>query len=185
MSPSMPNQTLESVPVLTALSRGPCPSFWLLAARYLDEYLEKIARAIEDLDDQDIWWRPSPDTNSIGNLMLHLAGNLGLWIGHGLGGGTSQRDRSGEFAADHTVTGAEAFQLLRSAVARCCRILEVSEGRDLGSPLAIQGYRTDVLGALFHAVEHMSYHAGQILWVAKLRRGPNHGLELYPQHAGE
>lgn len=178
-------RTTHAKPLRTALSRGPCPSFWHLSARYLDEYLEKITRAIDGLSDQDIWWRPAEDSNSIGNLLLHLSGNLSLWIGHGLGGGSARRDRTGELAADRSITGAEALALLRTAVARCCRLLEAHADDDLDAPAFVQGYRVDRRGALFHAVEHMSYHTGQIVWIAKMRRGPGHGFELYPQHAGE
>ena len=85
---------MTTEPVRTALSHGPCPSFPKLAARYLEEYLEKIRRAVDLLDDDQVWWRPAPDSNSIGNLLLHLAGNLSLWLRAGLGGDAFERDRA-------------------------------------------------------------------------------------------
>jgi uncharacterized damage-inducible protein DinB len=172
-------------PVRTALSRGPCPSFPLLASRYLEEYLEKIRRGLELLDEEGVWWRPAAGTNSAGNLVLHLCGNLSLWIGEGVGGEPYDRDRAGELAADRSHTKEELLERLAVVVDRCRRILTALDGEPLDRRIDVQGYEVDVLGAVFHAVEHMSYHTGQILWLAKARAGEGHGLELYPQHAGE
>ena len=171
--------------VRTALSRGPCPSFPRLAARHLEEYLEKIRRAVEPLDFDQVWWRPAADSNSIGNLLLHLAGNLSLWLRAGLGGDPYERDRAAEFAADRSHDAGEMMRDLAAVVARCREILEALDGEPLDRPVEVQGYRSDVLGVAFHAVEHMSYHTGQILTLAKQLRGAGHGLEFYPQHRGE
>ena len=169
----------------TAISRGPCPSFPRLAARYLEEYLEKIGRAVEPLDFDQVWWRPAPDSNSIGNLLLHLAGNLSLWIRAGLGGDAFTRDRAGEFAADRSHDADEMLTQLGAVIGRCREILEALDGQPLDRPVEVQTYRSDVLGVVFHAVEHMSYHTGQILTLAKQLRGAGHGIEFYPQHRGE
>ncbi len=172
-------------PARTALSRGPGSAFPELAARYLDEYMEKITRAVTLLDEDQIWWRPAAKTNSIGNLLLHLSGNLRLWLVQGLGGDTFTRDRAAEFAADRTQTGEALLANLSTVVARCRNVLESLEGQPLDRVVAVQTYQADVLGIVFHAVEHMSYHTGQILFIAKQVRGADHGLEFYPQHSGE
>lgn len=176
---------MNAEPVRTAISRGPCPSFPRLAARYLEEYLEKIRRAVELLDDEQVWWRPAPESNSIGNLLLHLAGNLSMWLRAGLGGDAFRRDRSAEFAADRSHGAGEMMRELTAVVARCREVLEALDGKPLDRPVDVQGYRSDVLGVAFHAVEHMSYHTGQILTLAKQLRGAGHGIEFYPQHRGE
>lgn len=176
---------MTTEPVRTALSHGPCPSFPKLAARYLEEYLEKIRRAVDLLDDDQVWWRPAPDSNSIGNLLLHLAGNLSLWLRAGLGGDAFERDRAGEFAADRTHGSEELMRRLSTVVARCREVLDGLDGEALDRPVEVQGYRSDVLGVVFHAVEHMSYHSGQILTLAKQLRGAGHGIEFYPRHRGE
>ncbi len=176
---------MSDTPIPTALSQGPCPSFWILASRYLGENLEKICRATATLDDAGIWWRPAAGTNSAGNLMLHLAGNLSLWIGQGIGGEAFDRDRAAEFAAEGGHSGEDLRSRLAAVVGRCREILEAREGEPLERRFEIQGYDTDVLGAVFHVVEHMSYHTGQILWLVKARRGEGHGIEFYPRHGGE
>lgn len=176
---------MSTEPVRTAISRGPCPSFPELAARYLEEYLEKIRRTVELLDFEQVWWRPAPDANSIGNLLLHLAGNLSLWIRVSVGGAVYQRHRSAEFAADRSHDAEEMLGDLETVVGRCLEILRALDEETLASEVEVQGYHCDVLGAVFHAVEHMGYHTGQILILAKHLRGADHGIEFYPQHRGE
>ena len=172
-------------PVATAVSLGPGAALPELACRYLAEYLEKIRRAVAALDDDQIWWRPAANTNAIGNLLLHLAGNLSLWIAKSLGGDDFERDRSGEFAADRSHDGDEMIERLTAVVTRCCQVLEGLREEPLDRIVEVQTYRADTLGIIVHAVEHMAYHTGQILFIAKQVRGADHGIEFYPQHREE
>ncbi len=176
---------MNTKPARTAISRGPCPSVPKLSARYLEEYMEKIRRAVDTLDYDQLWWRPASDSNSVGNLLLHLAGNLSLWIRASLGGDAFVRDRSAEFAANRSHDADELLERLSGVVARCREILEGLDGEALDREVEVQGYHCDVLGVIFHAVEHMGYHTGQILFIAKQLRGGGHGIEFYPQHRGE
>lgn len=169
----------------TALSRGPAGSLPELAARYLEEYLDKIRLAVERLSEDQIWWRPAPGTNSAGNLILHLCGNLSLWLLAGVGGRPFERHRAEELSADRTHGKAELLARLEEVVAACRGVLAAVEPADLERPAAIQGYETELLDAVFHAVEHMSYHTGQIVWIAKELGAGKEPLEFYPRHRGE
>src|SRR4029453_717566 len=80
------------------------------------EYLPKIERCLEQLDDNQIWWRPNPQSNSIGNLVLHLCGNARQWIVCGLGGENDQRQRDTEFAQRDVIERHKLLELLRSTV---------------------------------------------------------------------
>ena len=172
-------------PVTTALSQGPCPSLPRLGARYLGEYLDKIRHAVHQLDEARVWRRPEAGVNSIGNLLLHLKGNLSLWIGQGLGGRVYERDRAGEFLADGSHGRGELFEALAETVAHCQWVLEQEDSERLAETVEVQGYTSDRMGVIFHAVEHMSYHTGQILTLTKQLLGPHHGIEFYPQHGDE
>ena len=173
-------------PIATALSRGPAPSFPELAARYLEEYLAKIAFVMERLPAERLWWRPAPETNSAGNLLLHLCGNLSLWLLANVGGEPFVRDRAGEFAATGGADAGELRGRLADVVGRCAALLRRLDEADLSRPLRVQGYDTDVLGVVFHAVEHMSYHTGQVLFLLKQSLAPDtERVELYPQHRRE
>ncbi len=169
----------------TALSQGRAASLPELAARYLDEYREKIELAIEHLGEEDLWWRPNERSNSIGNLILHLEGNLSLWVLAGLGKGSYERDRAGEFEARERIGRQDLLLRLSRLISSAREVIGRLEEEDLYREVEIQGYEVDGLGALMHAVEHMSYHTGQIVWIAKQLRGSDRPLEFYPQHRGE
>lgn len=146
--------------------------------RLRDEYLPKIAHVVTLLDADDLWWRPNRNSNSIGNLLLHLDGNLRQWIVHGVGGAPDVRDRDAEFAARRGVTGRALVQRLRRTVLEADEVLAGLSAGDLQARRRIQGYDVTVLQAVYHVVEHFSGHTGQILYAAKLRSGRD--LDLYP-----
>jgi uncharacterized damage-inducible protein DinB len=149
---------------------------------YWSEYLGKIAAAVEPLTEEQVWWRPNERSNSVGNLLAHLVGNLSQWVLAGLAGEPYERHRDAEFAARGGAAKAELLDRLRSTVERCRAGVARLSADDLGRRRRIQGDEMDGYHALFHTVEHMSYHAGQIVLLAKL-----HGaaLDFYPQHRGE
>lgn len=156
-----------------------------LAGLYLSEYLDKIELATADLDEEQLWARSGPGTNSIANLILHLCGNLSLWVLASLGGENYVRDRAGEFTADGTHTKAELLRMLRHVVGRCRKTVAVLDGEALERRLEVQGYTTDGRGIVLHAVEHMSYHTGQIVLMAKAMLADRGSFEFYPHHRAE
>jgi uncharacterized damage-inducible protein DinB len=155
------------------------------AVRYLAEYLSKIERATEGLGPDQIWWRANERSNSIANLLLHLDGNLNQWVVTGLLGEPTTRRRSAEFEARAGGSRDELLGRLARTVERCrSGIVELSD-EDLAAVRRIQTYEVDGYAALFHAVEHMSYHTGQIVLLAKQLLPPTRVIEFYPQHRGE
>ncbi|MEO8198849.1 MAG: DinB family protein [Thermoanaerobaculia bacterium] len=158
------------------------------AEHYWAEYLGKIEQAVAPLSDDALWWR-GPDanaaSNSIANLLAHLHGNLSQWVLAGLGGQPFERHRSEEFVArpgPGAATKAELVEMLQRTVGHCRETIRgLSEG-ELARVRKIQKYELDGYRALFHTVEHMSYHTGQIVLLAKLQ---GVGLDFYPQHKGE
>ncbi|HEX6160895.1 MAG TPA: DinB family protein [Thermoanaerobaculia bacterium] len=51
-----------------------------LRSRITGVFPSQIRSAIDSLSDEQIWWRPNEESNSIGNLMLHLAGSVQLYL---------------------------------------------------------------------------------------------------------
>ena len=153
--------------------------------RFLELYARKIRECLTRLDEEQVWWRPHEAANSIGNLILHVHGNLSLWILKSLGGIAYERHRSEEFRADHTLSRDSLLKLLEDAVSACGRVLAELDETGLDRPLHIQRYDTNVRGAVLHAVEHMSYHTGQVVFVTKQLLGADHGIEFYPIHKDE
>lgn len=156
-----------------------------LADRYFGEYLSKIERATAGLGGDALWRRANEQSNAIGNLLLHLNGNLSQWVLGGLFDEPVERHRSAEFAARSGPARAELVAALAATVERCRRGLPRLDAAELARVRPIQGYEVDGFGALFHAVEHMSYHTGQIVLLAKAHLAPEAAFEFYPQHRGE
>lgn len=156
-----------------------------LSSHYLGQYLQRITFCTGLLTEDEIWWRPRAGSNAVGNLLLHLAGNLSMWVLSGLGGQAFVRNRTAEFTADRTANKAEMLARLTDVVARCREVVAGLDAAALAAPRSIQGYDTDGFGALYHAVEHMSYHTGQILLITKQLAGDRTEIEFYPQHRGE
>jgi uncharacterized damage-inducible protein DinB len=123
-----------------------------------------------------IWARGGGNENAIGNLVLHLCGNVRQWIVSGVGGRPDLRERDAEFAAGEGLSGGELAARLRSTVGEAGAVLAgLPEGR-LGEPVIIQGYPVTVLEAIFHVVEHFSMHTGQILFASKQLTGADLGF---------
>ena len=132
------------------------------------EYPAKIRLAVSDLPRQIVWWRQNEESNSIGNLLIHLAGNIRQWVVTGIGGIEGNRDRAAEFAARDGPEVSELLALLESAVRDADAVLATLTPSDIDRELIIQGRKTTVLAALYHVVEHFSMHKGQILVIVKM-----------------
>jgi len=135
-----------------------------------DHFLPKLLQCIEDMSDEDLWWRPNEESNSAGNLILHLCGNLREWILNAIGGGAFPRDRDAEFAARAPVPKAELLSEIRATVVDVDGVLAALPPDTLLKRFRIQGDTTSRLQAIYHVVEHFSYHLGQILFIYKLRK---------------
>jgi hypothetical protein len=147
------------------------------SADYLrGEYMPKIDLAIAPLTVDQLWWRPNEASNSIGNLMLHLEGNVRQWICGGVAGQNVVRDRPSEFSTRGDVDGAELSRRLTQTVAEAARIIEHLAGDQLAEPRSIQGFETTVFGAVYHVVEHFAMHTGQIILLAKAQTGADAGF---------
>ncbi|MEZ4701546.1 MAG: DinB family protein [Rhodothermales bacterium] len=141
-----------------------------------DDFLPKIERAVALIDEETIWWRPNPASNSIGNLMLHLAGNVRQWIVSGIAGAANTRQRQLEFDTQGPMPAVELLTRLRHAVAEACGVLSRLEPDTLSESRQIQGNDVSVMEAIYHVVEHFSMHTGQILYIVKLRTGEPFGF---------
>lgn len=148
-----------------------------------DQYLPKIDRCLERLTDEQIWWRSSPDANTVGNLILHLCGNARQWIISGLGGKDDQRHRQSEFDERGPVPGAQLNKLLRQTVAEVDAVLADFDSTRLLNQFSIQGTQSTALSAIFHVTEHFSMHTGQIIVLTKLLAGVD--LAFYDFSSGK
>jgi uncharacterized damage-inducible protein DinB len=131
------------------------------------EYRIKLRAAVESLPEGALWWRANEESNSVGNLLLHLTGNVRQWIVSGVGGAPDNRYRAAEFDAR---AGADAVTLLSALDAvldEADAVLARLTAADLASTRTIQGRTESVLEVVYHVVEHFSGHVGQIVLIAK------------------
>jgi len=139
-----------------------------LSRRYLREYLTKIRLVVSVLDERVVWARPNEGSNSIGNLMLHLAGNARQWIVSGVGGARDVRDRQSEFDQRTPVSITMLIDRLEQTISDVDRVLASLTTADLQTRRVIQANDVSVLEAVYHVVEHFALHAGQIILVSKI-----------------
>ena len=131
------------------------------------DYPAKIQRCLDVLPAEALWRRDDESENSVGNLLLHLAGNVRQWIVAGVGGGADTRVRSAEFSARSGDTAAVLMQRLRETLAEVDTVLATLDADRLAEARHIQGRDVKVLDAVYHVVEHFSMHTGQIILLTK------------------
>ena len=135
------------------------------------DYVPKIERCLDGLSDDDIWWRPNEASNSIGNLVLHLCGNVTMWIIGGVGALPFERNRQREFDERRSMPAEELRSRLRGVVQQADEVIGSVRSDELLSRRQIQGYDVTVLEAIYHVVEHFGMHTGQIIMLRKARMG--------------
>lgn len=150
------------------------------APRLLGEYFGKVETCVGLLSAEQLWWRPNPRCTSVANILLHLCGNLSQWVLAGLGGATFERHRREEFAAVEGADGAALLSRLREVVAACRNLARTLSEEDLRREFVIQGYTRTGFGVLLHAVEHMAYHTGQVVYITKQLLGDQAEIDFYP-----
>ena len=146
------------------------PEFFISRSRYwlVKEYPIKIRRCVEVLPPSAVWARANATSNSIGNLLVHLAGNVTEWILGGIGAQTINRNRAEEFARQQGQDGRKLLDDLERVLEKADSVLAKLNADDLDRPLVIQARETTVLGAVYHVVEHFSMHTGQIILLTKI-----------------
>ncbi len=142
--------------------------FLNFSAGKLAQLMDRIEFCVQKLTPEQIWRRGSESENAIGNLLMHLNGNIRQWILCGIAGQPDRRDRDGEFNARGGAGSAELVAGLRSTVEEVIAAIRALPPERLVERQETQGYETTVLGAIYHVVEHFSGHTFQIILLTKM-----------------
>ncbi len=132
-----------------------------------NQHWPRLKACVEPMTVAQIWWRPNEASNSVGNLVLHLNGNVTQWIVNSFNNGEDKRDRPAEFAAEGGLTAAELLSRLGATMTEVAKVLDRITVDELLAPYEIQGYKTCGLDAIYHVVDHFGLHFGQIAYITK------------------
>jgi len=159
--------------------------FLTFSADKLTQLMGRIDSCVKKLTPEQIWMRADANQNAVGNLLMHLNGNVRQWILHGVGGQPDVRDRDAEFAAKDGAVANELLSRLRSTVEETAGLLRTLPAARLMERVDTQGYDCTVLAAIYHVVEHFAGHTFQIIYATKLSTGEDLGFYAHLSGAVE
>lgn len=144
--------------------------------KLLDQYWPRLLKAVEPLSDAQIWWRPNQSSNSIGNLILHLNGNVWQWLVASFNRLEDRRDRPSEFSATGDLSAGDLLARLGQTLDEAAKVLARLTPQQLLATWQIQGYTVRGLEAVYQVVEHFGLHYGQIVYITKIEQGRDLGF---------
>ncbi len=127
----------------------------------------RVKECVGALTDEQVWWRPNPASNSIGNLLLHLDGNMRQWIVSSFNKIDDKRNRPAEFAAKDGLSAAELLARFGATLDEAGEVLDRLTVEELLAPYEIQGYHVRGIDAVYQVVAHVALHYGQIVYITK------------------
>ena len=150
--------------------------FLRASGKKLEQLSSRIRDCLAKLSTDEIWARGHENENAIGNLVLHLNGNVRQWIISGVGGAPDTRTRDAEFAARGGIEIGELRERLESTVREAIAAIGKVTPERMTERVTIQKYDVTVMEAIFHVVEHFAQHTGQIIFVTKMLTGEDLGF---------
>jgi hypothetical protein len=151
------------------------------AGAELEAAVGTIRHCLEQLSEEQVWWRPAEEMNSIANLILHLCGNLRQWIVSGIGGAEDVRNRPAEFSERGPIPKSELLEQLAGTVAEAKGTLLDASAANLLQPRRIQSFETNGVGAVFHSVSHFRGHTQEIVHLTRVQLGPAYRYAFVPK----
>ncbi|CAM4416601.1 DinB family protein [Zobellia nedashkovskayae] len=142
----------------------------------IDESTRMNRISVTQLSEEELWKRPNESLNSIGNLILHLCGNITQYVISSLGENEDKRDRDLEFSAKEIYSKEELVEKLTETVEIAKRIINDASVEQLVRKRKVQGFYFSGIGVVLHAVEHYSYHTGQIAFYTKQLKNQDLGF---------
>jgi hypothetical protein len=149
--------------------------FLAFSADKLVELTGRMEICVRKLTPEQVWLRASENDNAIGNLLLHLNGNVRQWILHGVGGQPDRRDRDSEFLARDGDPEALTASL-HATIEEAAALIRALPAERLPERILPQNYDVSVMEAVYHVVEHFSGHAFQIFLLTKMFTGGDLGF---------
>lgn len=150
------------------------------AAKELASALVRIQHCVNQLTVDQVWWRPDPSMNSIGNLILHLCGNVRQWIVAGIGGAEDVRNRPAEFSERGPRSKEELLNRISTIVDEAKAVLHGLTAQRLLELRRIQGSEITALAAMFNSVPHFRGHTQEIIHMTRTLLGDAYRVAWAP-----
>jgi uncharacterized damage-inducible protein DinB len=144
--------------------------------KLLAEWWPRLQTTVSPLSEEQLWWRPNDASNSIGNLLLHLNGNVRQWMVASFNRQEDRRDRPSEFGEKSGGSAGDVLAKLGATMDEAGAVLSRLSEEDLLRPMEIQGYHVTGLDAVYQVVEHFGLHYGQIVYILKTLEGKDLGF---------
>jgi len=147
---------------------------------FLNLNLPRLEKCLNQLTEEEVWVKPNAETNSIGNLILHLCGNITQYIHHSLGHEKDERERDLEFSTEGGFSKKELLEKIKEVTKKAIHIIENCSEEELLRTRLVQGFSYTGIGIIIHVTEHYSYHIGQIAFWTKFMKEKD--LGFYADH---
>ena len=128
----------------------------------------QIRECIEQLDEDQLWWRPNEQANSVGNLALHLSGSMRHYLSRSIGGIPYERNRQAEFSERGPLPKDQVIAIFDETIEQAKTSLDSFDTSRFLSPTEEPGYYYTLFEQLVGIAIHMATHAGQIVYVTKM-----------------
>ncbi len=151
----------------------------------LKSCVSKIKHCLGQLTDEQVWWRPQESMNSIGNLILHICGNVRQWLVAGIGGAPDVRDRPREFSERGRIPKSELLRRLDEVVSAASEALSKMTPDEMLRMQRIQGFTVSGLGSIFDSVPHFKGHTQEIVSLTRMQLGEGYRFDWVPETAEE
>jgi hypothetical protein len=139
--------------------------------RLIQQYWPRVERCVMELTDEEVWWRQHESNNSVGNLILHLTGNLRQFILSGVGGAKDTRDKELEFSERQRIPKKELILGLKQALFAADETLARLDVARLLESTTVQNRDRRIFEVIAVVVDHFALHCGQIIYITKLKTG--------------
>jgi cell wall-associated NlpC family hydrolase len=132
----------------------------------LDAALARIVHCVNQLSEEQVWWRPD-GMNAIGNLLLHLTGNVKQAIPDNLSGAPDTRDRPAEFASRDPVPKYELLHRLTAVIQLAKAAFERASDERLVQVVRVNNNDWSGLQAAVRSVAHFRGHTQEIIHMTR------------------
>ena len=146
----------------------------------LDDAIAKIRHCVQQLSEDQLWWRPTESMNSIANLILHLCGNVRQWVIAGVGGSPDRRNRPQEFSQRDRIPTSQLIDMLDQLAIEFRQSLQNMTADEFMRRRNIQSFDVSALQAVVDSVTHFRGHTQEIIHITRIQLGAAYEFDFVP-----